>query len=129
MNGKILLDTSVAVEVLRGNPAATERARQLSDAYLPLVGLGELWYGVARALKPSRAGEALRRLLEITPVLPMSTDTCRVYARIRTHLAKRGQPLPENDIWIAATALEHELTLATADEHFERITELRIQRW
>jgi tRNA(fMet)-specific endonuclease VapC len=129
MNGKILLDTSVAVEVLRGNTVARERVRQLHDAYLPLVALGELWYGVARAFHPGQAEEALRKLLEVTPVLPMSVETCRLYARIRADLAERGLPLPENDLWIAASALEYELSLATADEHFARIADLHLHRW
>lgn len=51
------------------------------------------------------------------------------YGKIKARLAELGSMLPENDIWIAATCLVHELTLASRDAHFEAVEGLRLVRW
>jgi len=51
------------------------------------------------------------------------------YGEIKSKLHRAGRPLPENDIWIAAIALQHDLTLATRDGHFAAIEGLRTILW
>lgn len=48
---------------------------------------------------------------------------------IKSRLRKKGRPIPENDIWIAATAQEHALVLVTRDPHFQEIEDLRVESW
>ena len=67
--------------------------------------------------------------MAIYPVLPVDTETARVYGIIKASLRKQGTPIPENDIWIAALAKQHDLTLSTRDGHFENVPELEIARW
>jgi len=61
-------------------------------------------------------------------LLPSQTTT-REYGRIKAELARAGTPIPENDMWIAAQAIEHGLPLATCDAHFSRISGLTILDW
>jgi tRNA(fMet)-specific endonuclease VapC len=84
--------------------------------------VGELLYG---ALNSARAAENLAKVLVgRCLVLNSSIDTGRTYAEIRLDLKRRGRPVPENDLWIAASCIEHGVPLATEDDHFSEITTL-----
>ena len=56
-------------------------------------------------------------------ILPGSVETARHYGIIKSQLKKKGRPIPENDVWIAAIAKEYDLTLVTRDDHFSYIGE------
>jgi len=66
-----------------------------------------------------------------TNIVIAATDigTSREYGRIKNLLHKKGHPVPENDIWIAALAIEHGLTLISRDEHFRRIVGIKREEW
>ncbi|MDW8392535.1 MAG: PIN domain-containing protein, partial [Oscillochloridaceae bacterium] len=64
-----------------------------------------------------------------TPVPGCGVETARLYGRIKNSLQLKGRPIPENDLWIAAVALEHDLTPVTGDTHFTEIADLRIVVW
>jgi predicted nucleic acid-binding protein len=68
----------------------------------------------------------LQRFLakETVSVLLPGRETAEHYARMFVQLKRAGTPVPDNDLWIAALALEHDLTLITRDRHFERIPQL-----
>jgi tRNA(fMet)-specific endonuclease VapC len=61
-------------------------------------------------------------------VLP-DEATANIYGRMKTELAAAGKLIPENDIWIAATAKEHGLPLVTRDQHFLFVSGLTIFKW
>lgn len=56
-------------------------------------------------------------------------NTARQYGEIKNKLRKKGRPLPENDIWIAALALQYDLILVTRDQHFDEIDNLKLVSW
>ena len=62
-------------------------------------------------------------------VLECNTDTARRYGEIKHALRVKGHPIPENDIWIAAIALQHDMTLITRDTHFGEIENLKVATW
>lgn len=62
-------------------------------------------------------------------LLPCDAETAAIYSRVRTELQCAGNLLPENDLWIAATALPHDLILAIRDQHFSRIAALTLEQW
>jgi tRNA(fMet)-specific endonuclease VapC len=69
-------------------------------------------------------------VLEQDPtVLPSDEETTRFYAQIKDALRRKGRPIPENDIWFAAVALQHNLVLAPRVRHFEHIEGLLLERW
>ena len=91
--------------------------------------MGELFYG---ALRSTKREDELNRIGDFAlncGVLNCDTESARVYARIKNGLAAKGKLIPENDLWIAAQAIQHGVTLATADEHFESVEGLLIERW
>lgn len=129
MTGDVLIDTSVAVAHLRGVAVVSERLELARMRYLPTAALGELRYGVWRSARPEQRRAQLERWLQVTVVLPIGAATAATYGELKQRLALAGTPIPENDLWIAATALEHGLPLATRDAHFARVPGLVVLDW
>ncbi len=69
------------------------------------------------------------RLIDLCPVLPLDLATAHCYGTLKAALRKKGLPIPENDLWIAASAIQYGLILATRDRHFEQIEGLQIETW
>ena len=62
-------------------------------------------------------------------MLVCDQETAQIYGNVKSALHAKGKPLPENDVWIAAMALQYTLPLATRDDHFQAIAGLHIERW
>ena len=127
MNGSLLLDTNAVIALFSGEPAAAQRFESDDAVFLCVHVLGELRYG---ALASSCVAENLARLERFStpiPVLPCDTETVTHYADIRFGLRKKGKPIPENDIWIAAIARQHGLRLLSRDSHFQQIENLDVE--
>ncbi len=100
-----------------------------SEIFVNIVVLGELYYGAERS---ERLEENLARIetVEATvAVLTCDRDTARHYGRIKSRLKEKGKPIPENDIWIAATARQYGLTVVTRDSHFAEIDDFDSEVW
>ena len=133
MAGDLVLDTSVVVAHLRGIATVTLQMQACLDAgsalYLPLTVWGELLYGAYRSDRPERELANLAELARGVVRLHSTDQTASAYAKTKQALAAVGTLIPENDIWIAAFALEHNLPLATRDEHFFRVPGLTVLDW
>jgi tRNA(fMet)-specific endonuclease VapC len=127
--GKLLLDTSVVVAVLRRVPGVRERLSGAEELLVPFVALGELEYGANLATPPERQREAVRTFMASATLLLPTARTAAEYGRIKAALKAAGAPLPENDVWIAAVALEYGLPVATRDDHFNRVPGLTVLDW
>ena len=68
-------------------------------------------------------------LLKYAVVLFADQDTTEVYGQMKAELARLGKPIPDNDLWIAAVARQHDLPLATRDAHFEQVPGLKTIAW
>jgi predicted nucleic acid-binding protein len=67
--------------------------------------------------------------LQFFEVLVIATETASHYAEIRRELKTAGQPIPTNDLWIAALGREHDLPIVTRDAHFQAVSRLRVLTW
>ncbi|MEI6184582.1 MAG: type II toxin-antitoxin system VapC family toxin [Bacteroidota bacterium] len=126
---KYLLDTCIVVEIFKGNKNIIEKVNKLSDFSISAIVLGELFIGTNRVINKSKHLKKLTDFISITKVFPLDSDTAEHYGLIVAELYKKGKPIPSNDIWIASTALQHGLTLITADNHFTEISQLKIKFW
>ena len=129
MAGKYLLDTNIVIASFAADPGVLEHLRTADTAIIPSIVFGELYYGAQRS---SRVQSNLGRLDELatqSPQVPCNLGTAQRYGIIKQSLRTRGRPLPENDIWVAAIAIQHSLTLVTRDQHFSEIEGLRLERW
>ncbi len=129
MSGKYLLDTNVAVAVLNGKLDLAPRRGPGVEIYLNAIVVGELCFGAEKSGRVEANLAAIDRLLQRCPAISCGEATGRHYARLRNYLRVQGRPIPENDLWIAATALEHDLVLVSADDHFESIEGLTVESW
>ncbi len=129
MSGKYLLDTSVIIALFANDAAVKDNLEKADEIFIPCIAIGELYYG---AWKSARTQENLARIDEFAAdnvVLECNSGTARRYGEIKNALREKGRPIPENDVWIAAIALQHDLTVATRDTHFNEITNLKVAIW
>lgn len=129
MNGKYLLDTSIIVELFANDRAVHKCLEKAESVFIPSIAVGELYYGAIKSARMQENMEQVKRLVSISIILNCDTDTGYWYGTVKNQLRQDGKPAPENDIWIAALALQHDLTLATRDKHFEAVEGLKVEMW
>ena len=122
----ILLDTSVVIAHLRGRIDVLALTLPTEPLFLPLVALGELYKGAEKSTHAARNRQLVDDFLQIAALLLPGRATAKIYARAAVSLETSGQVTPENDLWIAAVALECDMPLATRDAHFQRVDGLAI---
>lgn len=124
----MILDTNAISSLLRGD---TDLVRLLGteNHQLPAIALGEYRYGLRRSRLANELEQRLSRFESIWNVLAVDRQTTHHYARIRDQLRNQGTPIPENDVWIAALAAQHQLPVATRDEHFDHVHEIVRVSW
>jgi tRNA(fMet)-specific endonuclease VapC len=128
MNGKrYLLDTNIIVDYLRNNKFATDFIDNNLNCFVSAIVCGELLYGAAYSTNPNKHLKQFNEFIKNISVLTVDQETAKYYGEIKSNLRKSGTPIPENDIWIAAIAIQHGFTLATNDKHFKNINSLNIK--
>lgn len=129
MPGRALLDTSAAAAFLRGDRALADRVAGLDEVFTSVVAVGELLYGARHSSNPDANLGRVSSFVSALVVLPCTDATAEVYARVKQNLRAKGRPIPDNDLWIASTAIQHGLRLFDRDAHFEQIEELERETW
>ena len=126
MEVKLLLDTSAYSGFRRGVSSVVEKISGSDSVLISPVMLGELMFGLRKGGKFEQNMRMLRRFLdhEAVEVAPLGAVTADRYSRIVMQLKKDGSPMPINDVWIAAQAMEHGAELLTSDRHFEQVAGL-----
>lgn len=123
---RIALDTNRITDLFRGDLELAEQLGTAEEVWIPLFALGELKAGFQGGTQQRRNEILLNKLLAkpTVRVLLPGRETAEHYARIFVQLRRAGTPVPDNDLWIAALVLEHDLVLVTRDRHFERIPQI-----
>lgn len=125
---RLALDTNRYVDFMRADPAAFAMLRRATSIAVPLVVVAELRAGFRSGTKGSENESRLASFLSVRRVHVLSPDegTTHLYARVFSDLRRKGAPIPTNDLWIAALALQHDLPLYTRDEHFRSVDGLAL---
>ncbi len=125
---RLLLDTNRYDDLNQGDPTVVRRAESAEEIWLPLIVLGELRAGFRIGSQQRRNERLLAKFLSKPKVdlLIPTAETAQFYAQIWAALSTQGTLIPTNDIWIAAQALEHDLTLDTRDQHFQHVPGLQL---
>jgi tRNA(fMet)-specific endonuclease VapC len=123
---RILLDTNAYTAFKRGDPEIVEIIGMAERLAVNTTVLGELLAGFSRGNKEDVNRSELSELLDSPRVkmLALSERTAEYYAVVYRNLREKGRPVPTNDMWIAASALEHGLALLTLDAHFREVDNL-----
>lgn len=123
---KILIDTNRYSDFAKGEKTAVETFTSADRIYVPFVTVAELRAGF-RCGTISRRNEAtLVKFLDNdrVGVLYADAQTTHIYADVYAMLRQQGTPIPTNDIWIAALAIQHSLPLCSRDAHFSNLPQL-----
>lgn len=129
MAGRCLLDTSIAIALFRGESEVRRQIERAGEVYLSCIVIAGLLYG---ALHSERVAANLARVTDLAseaPILNCDAGTADIYAGMKLRLRELGRLIPDNDLWIAATARQHELTLVSRDSHFSEIPDLYQESW
>lgn len=129
IGNNVLLDTNIISAWLKGESAIADKIDNSTATYIPVIVVGELYYG---AQYSTNVEKNISNILKVTTrydVLHIDKNTAASYGIIKAALRKKGKPIPENDIWIAAIAQQYDLILITRDKHFLEIDNLNTELW
>jgi len=126
----IALDTSAYVAFKRGDEEIVGVLQHAPSIIVCTTVLGELLGGFAAGRRESANRSELSQFLNVqrVKVVPGTAATADLYALVYAALRRKGRPIPTNDLWIAASSLEHAAALLTLDSHFQSIDGLRSGR-
>lgn len=128
-----LLDTNICIYIAKHKPIEVLQRFQLLEVGqvgMSLITHGELTHGAYKSQQPQLALSKLQQLVELIPVMPIAATVSEHYGQIRSSLEKAGTPIGNNDLWIAAHALDLQVTLVTNNvREFERIPSLKLENW
>jgi len=120
-----LLDTCIVIDIFR-NKLLAEKLDEFETVYISSITLGELYFGAYHSTSPSKKIQQIKDLSNNLALLIPDMETAQMYGQIKTRLKQKGKPIPENDIWIASIALQHQLPLYTSDNHFTEVDSISL---
>ncbi|MBI5676471.1 MAG: type II toxin-antitoxin system VapC family toxin [Nitrospirae bacterium] len=127
MSGKISLDTNIVIRLFKNDPVVIQKLTHTSVCLtIPVV--AELLYGAENSAKREENLKKYNQFIDACNILTITRNTAEQYSKIRMHLKKQGNPIPENDLWIAASCIENQIPLITDDSHFDGVKGLTIKQ-
>jgi tRNA(fMet)-specific endonuclease VapC len=129
MSGKYLLDTNIIIALFANDSAVVDKLSAIRHVFVPVIVVGELYYGVSKSLHKQANSLVLEAFVTKNQIVHPDVATAKQYGQIKESLRAAGRPIPENDIWIAALARQHNFSLCTRDQHFRNIKGLKVVTW
>ena len=129
MNGRLLLDSNAVVALFRQDAGIRKLLAAATEVFLPITVVGELHYGADCSARPAENHLQVDQFAASNTVLLCDLSTAGQYGQIKYKLRLKGRPIPENDIWIAAVAVQRGLTLISRDQHFGEVEGLTVESW
>jgi tRNA(fMet)-specific endonuclease VapC len=117
----ILLDTNIVIDLFKGDKKIVAYLDEQQTVCIATAALGELYLGAYRSDNEQKHLQQIKDFLLRCHVIATDGTTSENYGRVKAALLKKGKPIPENDIWIAATAIQYQLPLYTKDGHFDEV--------
>lgn len=123
---RVALDTNRVTDLFQNDRDLAKWLESCEEVWIPLFVLAEIKAGFQGGTQGTRNEPLLHKLLtkETVKVLLPGMETAEQYARLFVQLKCAGTSIPDNDLWIAALSLEHNLALVTRDRHFQHVPQL-----
>jgi predicted nucleic acid-binding protein len=125
----LILDTNALSAFVDGEPEVGAILGLQHRAAIPVIVLGEFRYGIMGSRHRKTYEEWLENHLRHFDLLAVTAETTVPYAALRAALKRLGRPIPANDAWIAALAMQHRLPILSRDEHFDALSDVRRVSW
>ena len=129
---KYLLDTNICVYWLKGNLQVEQKvlAAGIDAVALPFITVSELYYGAYKSQRTEANLQLVRSLTEQLTVIESDEAISELFGELKAGLEKNGMIIDDADLYIAACAKVHGLTLVTNNtKHFKRIKGLKLENW
>jgi tRNA(fMet)-specific endonuclease VapC len=123
-----LLDTNAIIPILNGD-ANIASLLVGSVAFVPIIAVAELYFGAEKSRQTEANIKRVDEFISQRTILTCDKETARWFGRIEYRSRAKGKAIPQNDIWIAAIAIQHQLTVLTRDAHFREIDGLLAANW
>lgn len=125
----MILDTNALSAFVDGAPEVGATLSAQRQVAIPVIVLGEFRYGIMGSRHRKTYEEWLKTHLRYFDILTITDETTLPYATLRATLKKSGRPIPANDAWIAALAMQYGLPILSRDAHFDALPDVRRIGW
>ncbi|RKU21382.1 VapC toxin family PIN domain ribonuclease [Candidatus Poribacteria bacterium] len=128
-NGRYLLDTNIVIALFSEEITVQEKVRNAESIVATPPVIGELCFGAQKSNKVTENLHKIDIFVQQSIVFPCDLETAQWYGIIKDALRRKDRPIPDNDIWIAAIALQHDLILVARDAYFDEVESLQTEYW
>ena len=125
----MILDTNALSDFIDGNPDAIALIASQTHIAIPVIVAGEYRFGILQSRYKSRMEALFEQFLQTCSILKIDIATTKHYAAIRLDLARAGNPIPANDVWIAALCRQHSMRVMSRDRHFDHVNGVARSAW
>lgn len=126
---ELILDTNAVSAFFEGQKKVVDLIDLTPVLFLPTIVVGEFSYGALKSANPEVNLRRLETLVNGCEIVSCNLEVARRYASVKIHLERSGKLIPENDMWIAACALETGVPLLTNDRHFDHVSGIECIGW
>ncbi len=130
---RYLLDTNICIYIAKGHPLPVRERfdrHSVNELAMSTITLGELRFGAEKSQARTRALATIEQLAQMIQPSPLPMEAAEHYGDIRAVLQKQGQPIGNNDLWLAAHARAEGWVLVTNNaREFERVPRLQVENW
>ena len=126
IGNKCLLDTCIIINTFKKHNKIGQKLDLLQEIYVPVTVEGELYFGAYNSGNIEKHLTQIQSFLNRCLIIAPDSKTADIYGNIKSGLKKKGKPIPENDIWIAAIAYQYNLPIFTTDKHFAEIDNITL---
>jgi tRNA(fMet)-specific endonuclease VapC len=121
IGSRVLAGTNIFIDLMKGDTAIAKNLESFNTVYISPIVLSELYFGAYRSDNSAKHLAKITVAVQNSQVLAIDAATAEIYVSIKLALLAKGNPISENDIWIAASALQHNLLLYANDNHFRQV--------
>ena len=129
MEIKYLLDTNILILYNNSNQEIIDIISAVGRIGISIVSVGELIYGAHTSLYKMLNFSKIQTFINCHQIYEVKLNTANYYGIIRAEQKKKGKPLSHNDLWIASTAMEHDLVLVTRDNALLDLDCVKTEKW
>jgi tRNA(fMet)-specific endonuclease VapC len=129
VNGDYAWDTNILIGYFNFDVDIHAKIKTANEISIPIAALGEVYYGAFKSGRSRTNIERINEFRDHSCILACNAETATLFGTIKNSLRLKGKLIPANDIWIAASAMQHNLILVTRDAHFCAVDGLTIEAW